>query len=176
MEYEKLSKKALSVLYVTAILQALVLAALPLAVFLVIRANPFAGAYLQAYGWATPVVCTVFPVCGLLWALVTPPVRYRRYRYKIAADRVEIIEGLFFIRRTIVPIDRIHQLDVVRGPLDTRFGVAKVTLTTAGSTATFRFLELARAETIAETLNATIARKLQAKYRQPNGGGDDYVF
>ena len=121
----------------------------------------------------TKPVCIAVTVClcvlATAWAVIAPMVRFRRYRYKSAEDRIEIREGIFYIRRTMVPIDRIHQIDIVRGPLDSRFGLAKVTLTTAGGVATMRFLELEKAEEICETLNRTITRKLRKEQ------GDDHV-
>ena len=175
MEYEKLSNKAMSVLYITAILQTVCVAGFFSAAFLLLASYQLTfAAALRDFAWVRIAVPCVFAGLGALWAVFVPLVRFRRYRYKIAEDRVEIVEGILFIRRTIVPIDRIHQLDIIRGPLDSRFGVAKVTLTTAGSTATFRFLELTRAEAIAETLNAAIAQKLR-RGMQPDGGSLDNV-
>ena len=100
---------------------------------------------------------------SVLYVLLTPKIRFKRYKYLIAPDRVEIIEGLFFIKRTIVPIDRIYQIDIKAGPLDNAVGVAKVTLTTAGSFASFRFLEPETAQEIALYLNETVLKKLRVK-------------
>ena len=102
-------------------------------------------------------------VCAALavtYIIVVPIVRFKRYRYLIEADRIEIVEGVFFIRRTLVPIDRIHQISVSRGPIDSAFGVAKVSVITAGATATFRFLDEEKADEIALHLNTRIKEKL----------------
>lgn len=158
MDYIPLSKKARPVLFVTAAVQALA----------------FAGVCSVAL-WAIPLygagninlirilVTAVVVLLALAWTILAPTVRFRRYRYRIADDRIEIVEGIVYIRRTVVPIDRIHQIDIVRGPLDSRFGLAKVTVTTAGATATMRFLELDKAESICETLNSTVTQKLRNK-------------
>ena len=164
MEYTSLSKKAKPVLFVTALVQALLVGGC-LTAALVVLADEIGFAFALYYRYTavqTLVIAGLWGLC-LLWAIVVPPVRFRRYKYKIAHDRIEIIEGLFYIRRTMVPIDRIHQIDIVRGPLDSRFGLAKVTVTTAGATATMRFLELEKAEEICETLNATVTAKLRAR-------------
>lgn len=110
-------------------------------------------------------------VCLLLLAVlffIYPAVRYRRYKYLITGDRVEIIEGVFFKSRTIVPIDRIHQIDVRRGPLETAAGTAKLVVTTAGSAAVLKFLDLAAAEEAALYLNKTVREKLKV-----TGAGED---
>lgn len=153
MQYTSLSKKAKPVLFITAVLQGL-LAGGALC----------AGIYfLPVYGYGILRAClwAGIGVTSLLWMILSPVVRFRRYRYLIADDRIEIIEGIIYIRRTIVPIDRIHQIDITRGPIDTRFGLAKVTVTTAGATASMRFLELDKAEAICETLNTVVTQKLR---------------
>lgn len=164
MQYTPLSNKAKPVLWITAVLQAL-------CTMLVLCAGTW-GFSMQIGGLPQkflmiPLAATVF-LC-LLWAILTPFVRFRRYKYMIADDRIEIVEGLFYIRRTIVPIDRIHQIDITRGPIDNRFGLAKVTVTTAGAKATMRFLELDKAEAICESLNRTIIHKLREQK------GEDHV-
>ena len=153
--YETLSKKALKLMRITSVIGLF---------FLLAPACILAGLMLYAgstlFGILTVAGAVVF--C-LAYFFIVPPIRFRRYTYLIAADRIEIIEGILFVTRTIVPIDRIHQIDIKRGPLDTATGVAKVIVTTAGSAAVFRFLEPERAESIALYLNESIGRKLKAK-------------
>ena len=67
-----------------------------------------------------------------------------------------------------MPIDRIYQIDIRKGPLDNAVGVAKVMVTTAGSSAAFRFLEPDAADEIALYINETVLGKIQGK-----GDGQD---
>jgi len=150
--YENLSPKALKLLRITGALQGLFLLltfAIP-GLFLIWDDAGIPGASLIALGLVLAVPCIFF----------LPRLRHRRYRYLIDADRLEIIEGLFYVHRKIIPIDRVHQIEIARGPLDKLAGVAKVVITTAGSQSAFRFLEPERAEQIALYLNETIAKKL----------------
>ncbi|MDR1629128.1 MAG: PH domain-containing protein [Oscillospiraceae bacterium] len=162
MEYQRLSKKALGVLAVTAALQALFSAGLLFALFALAKRFLWQGLSLWPAG-------LFVAVAALLYCALLPPFRHMRYRYHLGEDRVEIIEGAVFISRTIVPIDRIYQIQVSRGPIDSLFGVAKVVITTGGGTATFRFLELAKADALGEQLNAVVRKKIQA------GGGQSHV-
>lgn len=152
---ETLSKKALKLMRITSVIGLF---------FLFTPVFILAGVLLYA---GNPFIAVLTAVGGvafcLVYFIVVPPIRFRRYSYLIAADRIEIIEGILFVTRTIVPIDRIHQIDIKRGPLDTAVGVAKVIVTTAGSAAVFRFLEPERADAIALYLNKSIGRKLKAK-------------
>lgn len=155
MEYRSLGKKAKQVMSVTALLQSLVLLVICLA----------AVVFGDLYGAVKVAVMAAGAVVAVLWAAVFPVLRFRRYKYLIDADRIEIIRGVIFVSRTVVPINRIHQINVSRGPIDTAFGVAKVSVITAGSTAVLRFLDEDEAQTIALYLNEIVKNKL--------GGGDD---
>lgn len=110
------------------------------------------------------VLALVCAALAIAYIIIVPIVRFKRYRYLIEADRIEIIEGVFFIKRTLVPIDRIHQISVSRGPIDSAFGVAKVSVITAGATATFRFLDEEKADEIALHLNTRIREKLGGSF------------
>lgn len=155
MEYRSLSKKAKQVMRVTALLQSLVLLVACLA------AVVFGG----LYGAVKVAVMAAGAVVAVLWAAVFPALRFIRYKYLIDADKIEIIRGVLFVSRTVVPINRIHQINVSRGPIDTAFGVAKVSVITAGSTAVLRFVDEDEAQTIALYLNERVENKL--------GGGND---
>ncbi|MEI6579034.1 MAG: PH domain-containing protein [Eubacteriales bacterium] len=155
MQYEILSKKALKLMRITS--------ALSLAFLLFFTALFLFSMLIRGLVIFGAVVFSCVFVFSIAFFFIVPPIRFRRYKYLIAEDRIEIIEGILFITRTIVPIDRIHQIDVKCGPLDTAVGVAKVIVTTAGSAAVFRFLEPERADAIALYLNASISRKLRSK-------------
>lgn len=150
MEYQKLSKNARNLMFMTAVMQSLILLVACMAT--VVAAD--------LYGKAKIAVMISGAVVAVLWAVAFPLVRFKRYKYLIQPDRVEIIEGVFWVSRTVVPIDRIHQINVSRGPLDTAFGVAKVSVITAGSTAVFRFLDEDKANQLAMFLNEKVQQKL----------------
>jgi hypothetical protein len=94
---------------------------------------------------------------------VAPLVFYKRYRYRMDDDKVEIRRGIITITHTLVPIERIHQVEVARGPINRRFGLANVVMTTAGGVSTLEYLDLETAEQIASKLNETVVRLLKAR-------------
>ena len=67
-----------------------------------------------------------------------------------------------------MPIQRLHKMETLRGPIDTMFGVAKVKVTTAGGDVVIRFLEQEKAERIAEGLGKHINRMVE-KQREKDG-------
>ena len=156
-EYRTPSPKAITLLRITSLLSTFFLLVVP-----ALAAAIFASDFFGSAGW---ILVGAAAVISVLYTLIAPPIRFKRYRYMIAKDRIEIIEGLLFIRRTIIPIDRIYQIDVRKGPLDNAVGVEKVAVTTAGSSASFRFLEPEVADEIALYINETVLGKIRSKMK-----------
>ena len=75
--------------------------------------------------WASPVqiVSVVIIVATAVYCLAAPEITYRRYRYRIDDEKAELRKGIVFITHTMVPIERIHQVDVSRGPINRAFGL-----------------------------------------------------
>ena len=89
-------------------------------------------------------------------AIVFPRIYYDHYRYYISEDRVDVRRGIIFLTHTVVPLERIHQVEVVSGPINRSFGLADVSITTAGGVAKIEYLETDEAERIADELNAIV--------------------
>lgn len=75
------------------------------------------------------------PVLLIALALIirVPQTRYNARGYQISADRLRVVRGLMFRFDTVVPFGRVQHIDVHQGPLDRFFGIASLTLHTAGS-------------------------------------------
>ena len=92
----------------------------------------------------------------LIYLIVGPIVFYNRYRYMINDERIDVRRGILIIRRSMVPIERVHQVEVTRGPINNMLGLANVDVTTAGGVARIEYLELEQAEEIAKHLNSLV--------------------
>jgi hypothetical protein len=62
-----------------------------------------------------------------------PTSRYNARGYQISADRLRVVRGLLTRHDTVVPFGRVQHIDVHQGPLDRFFGIATLTLHTAGN-------------------------------------------
>ena len=146
--YENLSKRALYCMYVAGFITGEVVLAVigEVDYFWIFPEDLTAGKWISL----------VLAVLVLFDVAVSPYFRYNRYRYSINDECIDIIEGYLFVKRNIVPIERLHKLQTKKGPIDQLFGVAKVIVTTGGGDVTLEFLEEERAEQIAETLRRRI--------------------
>ena len=75
-------------------------------------------------------VLAVLALAGVVVGVV-PGLRWRRWRYEIRPDEVDLQRGIFWISRTLVPLARIQHVDTRQGPLQRRFGLSTVVFYTA---------------------------------------------
>ena len=148
LKYEKLSKRALYCMYTADVIAGAIALAVVGAVdfFWIFPENITVGKWISL----------LLAVLILIDVFASPYFRYHRYRYSINEECIDIIEGYLFVKRNIVPIERIHKIQTKKGPIDQLFRVAKVIVTTGGGDVTLSFLEDERAEQIADNLRKRI--------------------
>ena len=114
---------------------------------------------LQAAAVALGVTVTVLGTLGPLWggvvfvaglavAMVAPAVLWRRWRYEVRADEIDLRHGLFTVRRTLVPIRRVQHVDTSSGVLQGMFDLAAVSVHTAAGQTEIPALRRADAEAV----------------------------
>jgi len=65
--------------------------------------------------------------------LRVPLRRYHARGFTMGADRLRVVRGLLFRSDSVVPFGRVQHIDVNQGPLERYYGLATLTLHTAGS-------------------------------------------
>src|SRR5215218_2990068 len=96
-------------------------------------------------GWL-PV--TVAFVLGVAATAVIPTVRWRRWRYEIRDNEIDLRTGVWTVRRTLVPIRRVQHVDTESGPLQNMFGLATVSFHTAAGGTEIPALKREEAEAV----------------------------
>lgn len=102
---------------------------------------------------------------GALWAagglalatLLFQYVRWRSFKYGIGPRELVIESGLLHRNRRSIPIERIQDVDIERGPLQRLFGLAKVRIETGGSGSDEGMLDSLKLDE-AERLRVTLRR------------------
>lgn len=67
----------------------------------------------------------------LLFLVVLPPIRHRRWRYEVSEDYLDIARGIFWRKRFIIPFIRVQNTDTRQGPILRAFKLSSVTVSTA---------------------------------------------
>ncbi len=81
-------------------------------------------------GGVLPITLAVIAVLAVLLA---PQRAWRRLRYRLTGQLLQVVRGWLFHVDTVVPLVRVQHIDVVRGPLDKMFGTASLIVHTAGT-------------------------------------------
>lgn len=154
-EYRRLNRKCMLSMYITnGITYTILLAAFILLLI-----------FVPALRESTFSIVTILAAAGmvllLVYFIVGPRIYYDRYRYMITADKVDVRYGIIILRHILVPIERVHQVEVSRGPVNNMLGLANVNITTAGGVATISYLEIDEAEKIVERLTELINSMLR---------------
>ena len=97
------------------------------------------------------------------YLIAAPTVYYRRYRYRMDDDKVEVRKGVITVTHDLVPIERVHQVKVSKGPINRHYGLADVLVTTAGGTVALTLLREDVADGIATKLNEKIVEILRKR-------------
>jgi uncharacterized protein len=91
------------------------------------------GAFAGQPGFPTGIIAGTVMLVALGLIIRVPSRRYNARGYQISADRLRVVRGLLFRSDTVVPFGRVQHIDVQQGPLERFFGIATLTLHTAGN-------------------------------------------
>lgn len=115
------------------------------------------GVYFFAYKhlWIFGLVV----LYGIIRIWILPAIEYKQWRYLINEDRIEIIHGIFFTKRILIPINRIQHLKIRQGILQKYFKLSTVDIYTAGGAHQIEALLYEEADHIVRTLNHLVVEK-----------------
>jgi membrane protein YdbS with pleckstrin-like domain len=107
---------------------------------------------------ALATLAVVLPVCGLaVGVALVPELRWRRWRWEVRPDAIDIRHGALTVRRTLVPMLRVQHVDTTRDVLEQQLGLASVRVHTAAGSHTIPLLPLSDADEVRERI-ADLAR------------------
>jgi membrane protein YdbS with pleckstrin-like domain len=88
-----------------------------------------AGEFSTPFGLVPAVVLLL----GIPALIVLPRRRYHSWAYAEREDELHIRHGVWIRTETVVPFGRVQHIDVAQGPVERRFGLARLILHTAGT-------------------------------------------
>jgi membrane protein YdbS with pleckstrin-like domain len=86
-----------------------------------------------------------------------PKLRWRRWRYDIHEHEIDLLRGVVFTTRTIIPMVRIQHVNTKQGPILRRHELASITFSTAAGTHEIPGLSTETADQVRERI-AELAR------------------
>lgn len=122
----RLSKKGVKVWRITGIISTIILLAM-------------AGTVTTLtfiFDWYKVIIPAAFLVCfiyGYLSILLMPNLKWKRWRYEVREDEVELQRGVIVIKRTLIPMIRVQHVDTQQGPIMRKYDLATVSISTAAT-------------------------------------------
>jgi membrane protein YdbS with pleckstrin-like domain len=89
--------------------------------------------------------------------VLVPELRYRRWRWDVRPDVIDIQHGTFTVRRTLVPLERVQHVDTRRGVIEQMLDLATVVVHTAAGSHTIPYLAVDDASELRDRI-ASLAR------------------
>ncbi|MFI0742144.1 PH domain-containing protein [Streptomyces sp. NPDC021100] len=112
------------------------------AALLVLSALLFPG----ALPWLAPLVAVALAAPALGYQLAMPAWRYRIHAWEVGEAAVYTTNGWFWQRSRIAPLSRVQTVDTTIGPLQRRYGLATVVVTTASTAGAVKISGLAETD------------------------------
>ena len=107
--------------------------------------------------WPFDIALGIAVLLLVLRATAFPALRYRRWRYEVRDEEVDLLRGRFAVTRTLVPVVRIQHVQTERTAVARAFGLATVRVHTAAGATAIPALREERAAAIRDRI-ARLAR------------------
>ncbi|WP_445490573.1 PH domain-containing protein [Niallia sp. 03133] len=80
------------------------------------------------------ILSVIFFIVYLYFSVrILPRLKWKRWRYEVREDEIEIQQGVFIMKRTLVPMIRVQHVDTKQGPLLRKYDLAAVSISTAAT-------------------------------------------
>lgn len=108
--------------------------------------------------WMIPVGLAVLALLfSILQIVIIPAIRWRRWRYEVSENEVDLKYGVFVVTRTLIPMVRVQHVDTIQGPFLRMYNLASVTISTAAGQHEIPALALEAADELRDRI-AELAR------------------
>lgn len=160
MEYNRLNSKAKTSWFLGRLITTLIIATILIGGYFTLKEVFHFGFVIR---YKTPIIIVIILILILLLinTFIYPIIEYNQWKYMITEDKVDFTEGIYYTKRTIVPIIRIQHIKVEEGPINKFFKLANITLGTAGGSHVIPNIEIEKAKEISDYLKDRIKEKVE---------------
>jgi uncharacterized protein len=85
--------------------------------------------------------------------VLLPYLRWKKWRYSIDENEIDLKRGILVIQRTLIPLSRVQHVDTRQGPILRAYGLATVTISTAATTHEIPALDEYTADKVRDTIS-----------------------
>lgn len=125
---ERIDLRIIQVWRISGLLRALLLGAVALALAALL------DKFFNWPQWLSGLPPAAAVAYGGLEITMLPRLRWERWRYQVNDEEIYLQRGVWFIKRTLIPMTRIQYVDTAQGVLMRHYGLAAVNVSTAAGT------------------------------------------
>ena len=96
--------------------------------------------------WISAAAIILFILSVVFSVFLFPKLRWKRWKYEVREQEIELQHGMFIITRTLVPMVRVQHVDTKQGPILQKYHLASVTISTAATVHEIPALDIEEAE------------------------------
>jgi uncharacterized protein len=96
--------------------------------------------------WIIGAAVVVAALYSYLFIMFLPTLRWKRWRYEVREQEIELQYGVFIIKKTLIPMIRVQHVDTQQGPLLRKYRLSTVTVSTAATVHEIPALDMEEAE------------------------------
>ncbi len=89
----------------------------------------------------------------IVTVVIVPKLRWKRWRYEVHEHEIDIQQGVFVVKRTLVPMKRVQHVDTKQGPILRAYRLATVTIFTAATVHEIPALDIDEADELRDRIS-----------------------
>ncbi|MEH7442242.1 PH domain-containing protein [Bacillus sp. JJ1122] len=103
--------------------------------------------------WIIGAALMVAALYSYLFIFFLPTLRWKRWRYEVREQEIELQYGVFIIKKTLIPMIRVQHVDTQQGPLLRKYRLSTVTVSTAATVHEIPALDMEEAENLRTSIS-----------------------
>ncbi|MGE6756104.1 PH domain-containing protein [Rossellomorea sp. NPDC071047] len=103
--------------------------------------------------WIIAAAVAVLILFTYLFVFFIPTIKWKRWRYEVREQEIELQRGIFIVKRTLVPMVRVQHVDTVQGPILKKYRLATITISTAATVHEIPALDVEEADELRNSIS-----------------------
>ncbi|WP_010284658.1 PH domain-containing protein [Bacillus timonensis] len=103
--------------------------------------------------WIFAVLIVLSVIESIVTVFILPRLKWKRWRYEVHEHEIDLQRGVFIVKRTIIPMNRVQHVDTQQGPLLRKHHLATVTISTAATVHEIPALDLEEADHLRDSIS-----------------------
>lgn len=104
--------------------------------------------------WLLAIAAGVILLELLFSVWLIPSLRWKRWRYEVTDQDIELQYGILIIKRTLVPMIRVQHVDTEQGPLLRKYKLSTISISTAATVHKIPALDEQEAEDLRQSISS----------------------